>query len=375
MKIGIIGGGISGLALANCFQHFSIEYTLFEKSSRFGEVGAGIGISESAYTILKKIGLGDEIKVKGYFIEDAIIVNKDCETIRKLPIKNGGFCIHRAELINILSYKIDVSNVKFDAELDSFVAGNDSVKLTFKNGVSEEFDYVFACDGINSIFRKQLFPQVKKRYSGQTIWRGISTCKLPVNFHTAYLEFWGENLRFATIPLNKTQYYWYACKISKENIQDNKATLKTDLKNLFKGFCKEISEVIDSTELIIKNDMWDLKPHKEHWHKNNVVFLGDAIHATTPNLAQGGCQAIEDAFTLSKLIHTKGFSLETFEDYHKLRNQKVNYIVKQSWNYGKISHQNNKLLEFIIKNIFKYLPNGIFEKQYQKLIDLNYLNE
>jgi len=58
-----------------------------------------------------------------------------------------------------------------------------------------------------------------------------------------------------------------------------------------------------------------------------------------------------------------------------LRNEKVNYIVKQSWNYVKISHQGNKLTEIIVKNIFKYLPNRIFEKQYQKLIDLNYLNE
>ena len=374
MKTGIIGGGIGGLALANCFQHFNIPYTLFERASKFGEVGAGIGISESAYTILKKIGLGDDIKAKGYFVEDAIIVNKDCETIRKLPVKNGGFCIHRAELINILSNKIGSLNVKFDAELESFTTKKDSVELTFKNGTSEEFDYVFACDGINSIFRKQLFPQVKKRYSGQTIWRGIATCTLPVNYHTAYLEFWGENLRFATIPLNKTQYYWYACKISKENLQDNKETLKTDLKNLFEKFCKEVAEVIDNTELIIRNDMWDLKPHKEKWNKNSVIFLGDAIHATTPNLAQGGCQAIEDAFTLATLINRKGFAPETFEKYYKLRNEKVNYIVEQSWNYGKISHQSNKLKEFVVKNAFKYLPNRIFEKQYQKLIDLNYLN-
>jgi 2-polyprenyl-6-methoxyphenol hydroxylase-like FAD-dependent oxidoreductase len=375
MKTGIIGGGIGGLALANCFQHFNIPYTLFERASKFGEVGAGIGISESAYTILKKIGLGDDIKAKGYFVEDAIIVNKDCETIRKLPIKNGGFCIHRAELINILSYKIDHLNVKFDAELESFITKKDSVELTFKNGTSEEFDYVFACDGINSIFRKQLFPQVEKRYSGQTIWRGIATCTLPVKYHTAYLEFWGENLRFATIPLNKTQYYWYACKISKENLQDNKETLKTDLKNLFEKFCKEVADVIDNTELIIRNDMWDLKPHKEKWNKNNVIFSGDAIHATTPNLAQGGCQAIEDAFTLATLINRKGFVPETFEKYYKLRNEKVNYIVEQSWNYGKISNQSNKLKEFVVKNAFKFLPNRIFEKQYQKLIDLNYLNE
>ena len=80
-------------------------------------------------------------------------------------------------------------------------------------------------------------------------------------------------------------------------------------------------------------------------------------------------------YTLATLINRKGFAPETFEKYYKLRNEKVNYIVEQSWNYGNISHQSNKLKEFVVKNAFKYLPNRILEKQYQKLIDLQYLNE
>ena len=363
------------MALANCFKQKNISYTLYEKANQFGEVGAGIGLSESTFEILKMLGLGADIEQKGSFVKDATIVNKKNQTIRKLPIKNGGFCIHRADLIEILSKNIDNSNVRFETEINAFSTMDGIVTINLKEGLSETYDFIFACDGINSRFRKTLFPAIQKRYSGQTVWRGIATCNLPENYQSTYFEFWGENLRFATIPINSEQYYWYACKCAIEGEQDNKENVKTDLKRLFKSFSIEVSEAIDNTETIIRNDMYDLKPHKEVWHKGNIIFLGDSIHATTPNLAQGGCQAIEDAYTLSQLISAKGFSNEVFNEYYKIRFIKVNYIVKQSWNYGKISHQKHKFMEFIISKIFGLLPSSVFKNQYKKLIDLSYLDK
>ena len=375
MKIAIIGGGIGGLTLANCLQNSKIQFTLYEKAKQLTDVGAGIGISESAYELLKELGLGNDIIEKSNFVQDAIIVNKAGKTIRKLPIKNGGFCIHRAELINILSKKLNSEKIKLNYEIENFVTAENNVKLKFKNGQTATYDYVFVSDGINSKFRNQLFPNIKKRYSGQTVWRGISNCELSHNFQNAYLEFWGENLRFATIPLNKKQYYWYACEYAIEGEVDNELTVKTELQKKFKNYNSELKQVIEKTDIIIRNDMCDLKPHNENWHENNVVFIGDSIHATTANLAQGGCQAIEDAFTITKLITAKGFSNEVFSDYKNIRKAKVNYIINQSWNYGKISHQKNKLMEVIIHNLFRILPNKIFENQYSKLIDLEYLKK
>jgi 2-polyprenyl-6-methoxyphenol hydroxylase-like FAD-dependent oxidoreductase len=373
-KVAITGGGIGGLALANAFQKQGIDYQLFESSQKFGEVGAGIGISESTIEILDKFDMGPQVRGQGKYIKEAVIVDKNRQVIRKLPIVNGGFSIHRAKLVDILAKNVDLAKVNFNHRLTQINTDGRHAEVIFQGGEKKKFDCLVACDGINSVIRHTFFPHIKKRYSGQTIWRGITSCQLPSAFHEVYLEFWGDNLRFATIPMSDSQYYWYAVRYAPAGEQDKPDTQKEDLIRLFKNYFKEVKDVIQSSPYILRNDMWDLEPAKRAWHYQNIVFLGDAIHATTPNLAQGGCQAIEDAYTLSLCIKKYGLNEKAFKRYTQLRIDKVNYIVNQSWRFGQSAHQGNFVSEQIIKFIFKNLiPNSYFVKQYQKLIDLDYL--
>ena len=375
-KIAILGGGIGGLALANVFQKLNIEYQLFESSSEFKEVGAGIGISESTIEIFKTLNLKEQLIEKGFYVEKAIIVDKNLNKIKKIPTTNGGICIHRMSLINILAENLDSTNLKLGHKLLNFYKDDKKIFLNFANDKTYQFDTVISCDGINSIVRKKVFPTIKKRYSGQTIWRGVAICELPKKFNKNYYEFWGNNLRFAIIPIAKNEYYWYAVKCADANEKHNPSTIKSELKTLFKAYAPEVSFVIEKSKKIIKDDMWDLSPGKRNWHHENIVFLGDAIHATTPNLAQGGCQAIEDAITLGRIIKKYGANEKAFILYKNLRQEKVNYIVKQSWKYGKLAHQSNVVSEKLIMSLFKrILPDRFFQNQYNRLIDLNYLKE
>lgn len=375
-KIAIIGGGIGGLSLANVLQKMNVEYELFERATEFKEVGAGIGISESTLDILNELNLKEQLVKQGYYIDNAVIVDSNFKVVKKIPTTNGGICIHRSKLIKVLTKKLNPTNLHLDHELESFKDNDYSVKLNFTNGKAYEFDTVIACDGINSSIRKKTFPNVKKRFSGQTIWRGIAKCELSEKFIKNYYEFWGNNLRFAIIPIAKNEYCWYAVKCEKANKNNDPNKVKTELKTLFKNYIPEVSLVIDKSEKIIRDDMWDIEPQKRNWHFKNIVFLGDAIHATTPNLAQGGCQAIEDAITLGKIIKKYGANEKAFLLYKCLRENKVNYIVEQSWKYGKLSHQNNIVLEKMIKFLFKkVLPDNFFQNQYNKLIDISYLED
>ena len=131
--------------------------------------------------------------------------------------------------------------------------------------------------------------------------------------------------------------------------------MQQKLLTMFSDFHSVVKQLICATseDKIIRNDINDLKT-LTRWHKNNICLIGDAGHATTPNMGQGGAQAIEDAYYLSHL-HTSVANENSFESFQKKRQPKVNSIVKQSWTTGKIAHwkYGTGLRNQLIKNIPK----------------------
>ena len=71
----------------------------------------------------------------------------------------------------------------------------------------------------------------------------------------------------------------------------------------------EIFQILDQTpaESVEQRDLYDRWPEfTRSWAKGRVVLLGDAVHPMMPNLGQGGCQAIEDAYELGKHLSAAG---------------------------------------------------------------------
>jgi len=77
------------------------------------------------------------------------------------------------------------------------------------------------------------------------------------------------------------------------------------IKSLHEGWSDEIMKVLDATppDSVEQRDLYDRAPEfLRSWASENVVLLGDAVHPMMPNLGQGGCQAIEDAYVLSEIL-------------------------------------------------------------------------
>ena len=65
-------------------------------------------------------------------------------------------------------------------------------------------------------------------------------------------------------------------------------------------------------------------------------LLGDAIHPTTPNLGQGGCLAIEDAFVLARCFAKYGATEEALRRYEQRRYKRTTALSRYSRSYGSI---------------------------------------
>lgn len=312
MKAIIIGGGIAGLAAARGLQLLNWEVSVYEQAPVYKAAGAGIVLSANALKALKALGLYEAIAEVGHPIElvnvksekGNILSKTDLPSLAKRFDHLSSLTLHRSELQSVLLSQLCPLQVQMGKKCKSIRQSQTGVEVEFEDGELASADILLACDGIHSAVRKSVFPDVEKRYSGYTCWRGIASAR--PNSHPANLviESWGRGRRFGIVPISKNRVYWFAC-LNAPRPQDpkmEKITLQ-DLKKIFKNFHAPIAEILENTpeQAIIWNDILDIKPIPSFTNVR-VVLLGDAGHAPTPNMGQGGCQTLEDAAVLPALL-------------------------------------------------------------------------
>jgi 2-polyprenyl-6-methoxyphenol hydroxylase-like FAD-dependent oxidoreductase len=64
------------------------------------------------------------------------------------------------------------------------------------------------------------------------------------------------------------------------------------------------------------------------------VLIGDAAHASSPLMGQGGCMAIEDAFVLAELLASRTVD-DALEAYVQRRRPRVDWVQRESAILGK----------------------------------------
>ena len=377
MEIAIIGAGIGGLTTAIALEQKGIKTRIFEQAKQIKPAGAGIILANNAMQVYEKLGLRKIIEENGNPISCMKIVKPDLSPLSKIDLtyfeqkyKTKNIAIHRGTLQQILINKLTSTKINLNHKLTSIVKNSNGYLLKFENGKQIQSSTTIGADGLNSIVRQNIFPNNSIRNANQICWRGITEYKLPKKLKGELNEAWGKSERFGFVQISENKVYWYALKSFKKS----KSELSiNNLHKYFNDYNSVIKDIIHSTKkgLINTAEILDLKP-TSFWYKKNVCLIGDSAHATTPNMGQGACQAIEDAFVLSECIEKYGIT-KAFFKYQELRLLKAHRIVKTSWYVGKIAHLKNPILIGLRNQILKLTPSSISKKQNQQIFKLTEL--
>ncbi|MEL6137663.1 MAG: FAD-dependent monooxygenase, partial [Cyanobacteria bacterium J06628_6] len=85
-------------------------------------------------------------------------------------------------------------------------------------------------------------------------------------------------------------------------------------------------------------EIHDVEP-LSHLVRGRVALVGDAAHSTAPDLGQGGCQAIEDAWVLATLLLTTNMGVEdALARYEARRLERVSQIVRKARKRAGMTH-------------------------------------
>ena len=381
MKGIIIGAGIGGLTAAIALRQRGIDVTVYEAAPEIRAVGAGIIMATNAMQVLQRLGIADKVKENGYKLTGGQIADQKWRSIQKIDGEYaiekygvGSYAIHRAALQQVLINALPEGIIRLNHKVESVSQSKVSASVKFENGTTSEADFIVGADGIKSVVRQSLFGETTYRYSGQTCWRASVKTIIPQVLQKSAYELWGSKpgLRWGMVPVRENEVYFYATVCLPAGGKDDLSALKKNLGQEYVEFGDLVVQLLETTEpqKIIRTDIFDFAPIKK-WYAGRIVLIGDAAHATTPNLGQGGCQAIEDAYALAKSLKENSEPEEAFEKFQAIRYAKAKYVVDTSWMFGKMTNLSAPWIA-LRNTAIRLLPASLAKKSSDKLFQLNY---
>ena len=373
MNIAIIGAGIGGLTTALALKQNGQEVTVYESAPEIKPLGAGIIMASNAMQVFDTLGVREKIEHAGHRISSLNITDAQLNTISESDLtpfeqKYGVYnvAIHRADLQKILAEEIGFEHIRLSKRLSNIKQGS-NFTLTFDDNTCVNADVVIGADGIRSRVRDLLFGAGHIRDTKQRCWRGVIEFDRAAPYDHEAFEAWGKGRRFGFVKISDKKVYWFA--VINEALNKDNAGINA----LFNDFHPEVLNIIAETpkDNIIFSDIIDLQPIHQ-WQKGRVCLIGDAAHATTPNLGQGACQAVEDAYVLGRLFGQGKSIEEVFAQYETLRMKKAHFIVHTSWRIGQVAHVQNSIAVWLRNALVKAMPRSVQEQQLDKVFNIEY---
>ena len=332
MKVIIIGGGIGGLTTALCLKKAGFEVKVFESVKEIKPLGVGINTLPHSVRVLTNLGLQEKIAKTAVETQDLLYFNRFGQKFWEEPrgrfagYKWPQFSIHRGNLQMLLfdevQQTIGAENVFTNHHLQAFQETKHEVIATFINRETgevihqEKGDILIGADGINSVVRKQLYPQEGDPcYSGNVLYRGTTWMK-PFLSGSSMVMIGSLKQKMVVYPIdpkldeNGNQLINWVANLKetdseKITIRDwNRQADKARLVDIYKNWnfdWLDVPKMIDKTHAVYEFPMSDREP-LDRWTFGRVTLLGDAAHPMYPIGSNGASQAILDADCLTEML-------------------------------------------------------------------------
>jgi 3-hydroxybenzoate 6-monooxygenase len=334
----VIGGGIGGLAAALATARGGMRVRVLERSKEFTELGAGLQLAPNATRVLARLGLLERVIEVGVLPRRLLFRNaRTGKPLTSLDLTDGFrerygapyVVLHRSDLLNILVDACTAEGVELLPEQDvqAVTDHGDRVSVACQNGARHDGMAVIAADGLHSRTRR-LFSDDAPICSGYVAYRGtmdISRVRQQVDLHDV-VAWIGPGLHLVQYPLRSGMMYNQVAVFRSEQYAAGAADWGNpdELDKAFSVGCEQVREALRHMWRDRRWPMYDREPI-DTWTRGRVALLGDAAHPMLQYLAQGACQAIEDAGTLATALQAHlgaggGWPIaEAFEEYQRIR--------------------------------------------------------
>ena len=350
----IAGGGIGGLATALVLARDGHAVTVLEQAASFGEIGAGIQLGPNIFRMFAYLGLTDVVS-KVSFFPPGLGMNdvRTGEKIVRVPLGDMaratyGFpygVIYRADLHQVFLDACaaqDNVTLRTSAKVESFAQSESNVQVHLAGGEVLQGAALIGADGIWSKVREVVVGDGKPRVSGHIAYRAVLKREdVPAHLWSDDVLLWGgEKTHLVHYPLRRGELFNLVAVFHSNKYDEGWNTFgdTAELTERFSQACPQVRELLGKIETWKMWVLCDREPVK-NWTDRRVTLLGDAAHPMLQYLAQGACQAIEDAVVLREALRfTHGDIPQAFQKYQQARYLRTGRVQLTARFYGDIYH-------------------------------------
>ncbi|MEX5299839.1 FAD-dependent monooxygenase [Kocuria sp. CPCC 205292] len=372
-KVLVIGGGIGGFGNALALRRHGAEVELVEQAPEFGEVGAGLQMSPNATRLLREWGILDRAIETG--VAPRYIVFRDAITGEELLREDvtGEYyerygapyiVAHRSDLHRLLWEECERLGVVLhnDVRIEKVANTADGARATAVDGRVFEADAVIAADGLKSVVRAQLSDD-QPVGSEYVAYRGalpISQIKHAGDME-AVVVWMGPECHLVQYPLRQGELFNTVAVYRSKSFAAGQLLYEGDaeLREAYQDCVPEVRAALDNLSHIQRWPMFDRVPIG-NWVDGNIALAGDAAHPMLQYLAQGACQALEDAAALEAIAAKSVFAdpehhdatqwNAVFQEYNAVRQPRTARIQTTARMWGESWHL-SRPVERTVRNI------------------------
>jgi 2-polyprenyl-6-methoxyphenol hydroxylase-like FAD-dependent oxidoreductase len=192
---------------------------------------------------------------------------------------------------------------------------------------------------------------------GQLGWRFLAAASAEITTWSVLL---GRRTAFLMLPIGDGRAYCYCDVVSTAGKDADEEPAR-----LFAGFAQPVPELLESVSDPARMHRSAIEEVAlDSWTRGRVVLIGDAAHATSPNMAQGAAMALEDALILAdsmRRLDTIPAALSAFE---ARRRPRTDWVLTQTHR-----RDHTRYLPTVIRNtVLRAFGRRIFGSNYRPLL-------
>ncbi|HVK13221.1 MAG TPA: NAD(P)/FAD-dependent oxidoreductase [Gemmataceae bacterium] len=306
-EIAIVGAGPAGLTAALAGRQAGLAVRVYEQAPDARPAGGGLMLHSNGLRVLDALGVLDALRPDLRFTSVTRLEPLGRRPVRtdlgELTIPHNHLAVVlRADLQEALRAAVERAGVpvEFGRRLASVAKTPAGARLTFEDGGSAEAAAVVGADGLHSRVRTALGLPAEVVPVGEAYLRGVADRPTAAD---DVRELWGpDGRRFGICPLPHGRTYFF-CSAPLGRWAEVRAS---GLAGWVEGWRPFGADVVALLEAV---PAWDRVNYAELSEVRMPRFafppaylIGDAAHAMTPNLGQGGNSSMVDAVVLMRLL-------------------------------------------------------------------------